>query len=444
MEVNVESTGALTRSLHVEIPAEEFETEVGSRLKQIAKRARVAGFRPGRAPMSVIQRQYGANARAEVVGDIVQRTYPEAVEKAGVAPASMPEVEIEKQEAGQPLGYVAHFDVLPVVELDKLETLEVERPTVEVTDADIDKLVDNLRKSKREWNTVERVAALGDQVNIDFEGKLDGEVFPGGKGEKTDVELGGGHFVEDLENAIVGHAAGDEFTADVKFPDDYRAEDLAGKTAQFEVVVHAVQAAELPAIDAEFLKGHGVEEDAGEAGLRDKCRTALESERDKAVKAQVKETLMTKLLEAHPIEVPPSRVEAEIERLRKDAAERMGLTRFDQKMSDEKLASMLPSELFDERAQRNVALGLLLSEFISERKLEAEDSRVDKLLEDLAARYDNPESVQQYYRSNEQLMNNLRSVALEEQAVDALLEGAKVSDKAMPLDDLLGNANAAG
>lgn len=440
MEVNVESTGALTRSLHVTIPADEFEKELGARLKDISRRARVPGFRRGHVPMSVIQRQFGASARADAVNELLRRTYPDALEKAGVSPAGMPRIEIESRPPEKPLGYVAHFDVLPEVKLDKIESLEIERPKVQVTDADVDKLLLDLRKAKREWKPVERAAQDGDQVNLDFEGKLDDKAFAGGSAKKVDVELGAGQFVGDLERAIVGHKSGESFTAEVKFPADYRSEELRGKTTQFDVTVHEVKAAELPEVDEAFLKSHGVDAEAGLDGLKSKCRTALEAERDKAVQARVKDALMQQLLAAHPLELPPSRVEAEIERLREEAVERMGLKRFNRRLTPEKEAEMLPANLFESRARQNVALGLLLSEFVSSEKIEADEARVDAILDGVAASYENPEEVRQYYRSNKELLRNLHAVALEEKAVEALLTKATVSEREMPLSELLNPA----
>lgn len=438
MEVHVESTGALTRSLHVTVPAEEFEKEVDEQIKQIARRARIPGFRPGHAPIKVVRQRYGASAHADALSGILQKTYPDALKQAGVEPAGTPRIEIESEPPEKPFGYVAHFDVLPEVKLDKLDSLEIDRPQVDVTEADIDKLIVNLRKQRREWIAVERAAASGDQVNLDFEGKLDGAAFAGGKGEKVDVELGGGRFVVDLENAIVGHQAGDHFTAEVRFPDDYQASELAGKTAQFDVTLHSVKQEKLPEIDAEFLKTHGVEEGAGEAGLRAKCKAALEAERDKAVRMRVKEAVMEKLMAAHPIELPPSRVEHEIEHLREEMVERMGLNRYgNRKLTVEKSVEMLPASLFEARARQRVALSLLLSEFVASRELKVDEARVERLLDGIAAGYDEPEQLRQYYRGNQQLMSNLRAAALEDQAVDALLEHARIHDKPMSMDELM-------
>lgn len=441
MEVHVESTGALTRSLHVKIPAEKFEREVEARLKQMASRARVPGFRPGKAPMKVIQQQYGDSARMDAISELLRSSYPDAVTQAGVEPAGMPRFEIESQAPDQPLAYVAHFDVYPEIKLDKLDALAVERPQVEITEADVDKLVENLRKSRREWQPVARAAATGDQCTVDFVGRIDGEPFNGGQGADVSVELGAGQFLPDLERAIVGHAEGDVFTADVTFPEDYQREDLRGKTAQFEVTVKSVKAAQWPDIDAAFLTAHGVDENAGVAGLREKCRAALETERDRNIRNRLKQAVLDQLLKAHPLEVPPSRVAEEVERLRAEAAQRMGLDRMGKKLDAQRLAQMLPAELFEPRAKHRVALGLLVSEFIRERNIKVDPARVDVTLDGLAADYEHPEELRRYYQTNAEAMRGLENAVLEDQVVDQLLEHARQTDQVMSLDDLLKSGN---
>ena len=253
MEVQVENAEGLRRQLRVRIPAERVERAMGDQLKKIASRAKIPGFRPGKAPMKVVEQKYGAEARSDVVMDLIQSTYSEAVEKAGVQPAGQPKLEVTAETAGSDLEYLASIEVYPEIELQGLDKLKIERPTVDVTDVDVDKLIESLRKSRRVLNDVERASQQGDVCTIDFLGKIDGEAFEGGKGEDTELELGSGRFLPDMENGIVGHTAGEEFVIDVAFPDDYQAENLQGKTAQFEIKLKAVKEPKLPEIDAEFL-----------------------------------------------------------------------------------------------------------------------------------------------------------------------------------------------
>jgi trigger factor len=442
MEVQVENTGGLARRVRVTIASERVERAFEDRLKNIASRVRLPGFRPGKAPMKVIRQQYAASARAEAVTDLVRETWPQAITQAGVAPAGAPDFEVQSDRVGEGLAYTASFEVLPEIKLEKLDLLEIKKPSVNINDDDVSRLIDNLRKARRTWSPVSRAAATGDQVVLDFNGKLDGVEFQGGKGEKVEIELGTGQFLPDLEQSLAGHSAGDSYTVDVHFPADYRAENLRDKTAQFDVVVHEVKEAQLPAIDDEFLKAHGVAEGAGEEGLRVKCRTALETERDKATRARVKQQALDQLLQHHPIDVPAAMVAEEIERLREQAVGRMGLER-NGKLTPEKKAQMLPAAIFEANAQRRVALGLLVGEAIRVRDVKLDAARVEQALGEVAADYEEPEEVKQYYRSQQQLMQGLRAVVLEDQLVENLVAGAKVEEVSLSLEDLLKQQQAA-
>jgi trigger factor len=433
MEVQVETPGGLARRMLVKIDSTRVEQAYEDRIKRLAGRVRIPGFRPGKAPLKVIKQQYGDSARAEAINDLVRESWAEALDQTKVNPAGVPEFEVVAEKPGEALSYAATFEVYPEIKLEHLGELAVQKPVVEVTEADVDRLIDNLRKSRRSWNPVTRASQAGDQVVVDFVGRVDGEEFAGGKGEGVEVELGAGQFLPDLENALHGHSAGDSFTADVHFPEDYRAEPLRGKTAQFEVKLNEVREPQLPAIDAEFLKAHGVDEGAGEAGLRTKCRTALEGERDKGVRNRTKQQVLDELLKHHPIDVPQALVNQEIDRMRADAAERMGLNRPGSKMKPEQL----PAEIFQENARRRVALGLLVGEAIRVKDVKLDSARVDKALDDVAADYEQPEQVRQYYQSRPELMQSLRAVVLEEQLVEALLDGARVSEQPTSLEDLL-------
>ncbi|WP_428312581.1 trigger factor [Hydrocarboniphaga sp.] len=431
MEVQLEAAGGLLRQLKVRIPAENVAKAVDQRLKQMSSRAKIPGFRPGKAPFKVIQQQYGASARMDAVSDLVQKSYPEALGKAGVNPAGMPKIDITAETEGQPLEYVASFEVYPEIVLQGLGALAIEKPVVNIQDSDIDKLVDNLRKGRRELEVVSRAAAAGDLVNIDFDGKLDGVAFQGGKGDKVEFEIGAGQFLPDLENGIVGHAAGESFVVPVSFPENYQSEELKGKTAHFDVTVNEVKGAKLPDVDdAEFLKAHNVD---SAAALRDKGLKALENERDKAIRGRLKSQALEQLLSQNPIDVPAALIEQEVPRLREDAAQRMNLRNLPAEKRDE----LLPASLFEQTARRRVALGLLIGEVIKERAIKLDPARVDKALDDMAADYEQPEEVKQYYRSNAQMMQSLSAVVLEDQVVESLLDGITPTEQPMSLEQLL-------
>lgn len=430
MEVNIEIPGGLKREMRVKIPADRVSQAVNERLRNMSQRAKLPGFRPGKAPLKVIEQQFGASARMDAVSDLVQRSYPEALVKVGANPAGQPSINVLAEKPGEPLEYVASFEVYPEIQLN-LEGLEIEQPVVEVTEADVDRLVQNLRKGKRSLNTVTRAAANGDVVKVDFDGKLDGESFAGGSGAEVDLELGSGQFLPDLEQGIAGHAAGETFEVPVSFPADYRAENLRGKTAQFTVTVKDVKEATLPAVeDSEFLAAHSVESvDA----LRAKAREALENERRKAIQRRQKNMVMEQLATKNPVDVPQALIAQEIPRMREQAAGRMNM----QQVPPDKLAEMLPAQLFEAGASRKVALGLLLGEVIKLKQIKLDPARVEQALDGMAADFEQPEQVKAYYRSKPEMLDGLRAMVLEDQVVDILLADARKIEKTLTLEQLL-------
>lgn len=437
MEVNLEAPGGLKREMRVIIPADRVSKAVDERLRTMSQRAKLPGFRPGKAPLKVIQQQYGPSARMDAVSDLVQRSYPEALVKVGARPAGQPQINVTAEKPGEPLEYVASFEVYPEVQLADLGAIEVEQPVVEVAEADVDRLVLNLRKGRRVLNTLTRAAATGDMVKLDFDGKLDGETFSGGKGDGVEIELGAGQFLPDLESGIVGHVAGDEFEVPVSFPEDYRAENLRGKTAQFSVKVHEVKEIVLPPPeDAEFLEAHKVE---SVESLRTKARDALENEKQKAIQRLQKNQVMEQLSELNALEVPKSLVEQEIPGMRQQAVQRMNM----QNVPADKLAEMLPAQLFEVGAARKVKLGLLLGEVIKQKEVKLDATKVDAALDAMARDFEQPEQVKAYYRSRPEMMDGLRAMVLEDQVVELLMGGARKTEKPMTLEQLLNPQAAA-
>lgn len=439
MEVNVESPGGLRRQMRVRVPADQVAKAVADRLQRYASRAKLPGFRPGKAPKKVVEQQFGDAARMDAISDIVQQTYPQALSKAGVNPAGQPQIDITTEKAGEPLEYVANFEVYPEITLAPMSSLKVEKPVVDVSEADVDRLVENLRKARREFAVVERAAAAGDRVKVDFLGKLDGEAFPGGEGKDVSFEIGTSQFLPDLENGVVGHKAGESFVVDVAFPADYRAENLAGKTAQFELTLKQVEGSALPEVDDAFLKAHSVEAGAGVAGLREKCRGALTKERDKAIQARVKVQVLDQLLAANPIEVPEALVAQELPRLRQEAAGRMNMAKVD----PEKLKELLPDAAFQDSARKRVSLGLLLSEVIKSQSLKLDGAKVEAALDAIAMDYEQPEQVKQFYRTRQDLMQGVGAMVMEEQVVETLMAGGTVTETQLSLDALMNPKAAA-
>lgn len=432
MQVSVENTSALERRMTIGVPAERIETEVNKRLQQTARRAKVPGFRPGKVPMSVIRQRYEASARQEALGDLIQETFYEAVVEQKLNPAGAPAVEPKVFEKGKDLEYVATFEVFPEFEVKGLDGIEIERQDASVEDADIDKMLDVLRKQGTRYEAVDRAAATDDQVTIDFVGTQDGEAFAGGSAEGTKLVLGSGRMIPGFEDGLVGAKAGDERVLDLTFPEDYQNLDLAGKAAQFKVTVKEVAAPELPELNEAFFKQFGVEETTVE-GFRAEVRKNMERELRQALKTKVKNQVMDGLLAANQIDVPAALISNEVDRLRVQAVQQFG---------GNIQPDQLPAELFTEQAKRRVLLGLIIAEMVKQFELKPDDARVRELIEEMAAAYQEPEQVVKWYYQNEQQLNEVRSVVLEEQVVDTVLKQAKVTDKQVSYEDAVKPAEA--
>lgn len=437
MDVSVENPGGLVRRLKIQIPAERVTDAVDAKVKRVGQNARIPGFRPGKAPMKVLHQRYGAQARQEVVGELIQGVYPEAVEKSELTPAGQPQIELDSYAQEGPLSFTATLDVYPEIELTGLDSIQVERPVAEVTDADIDKAIERVRNQNKTWEAVERESADGDQVVVDFIGRIDGEAFEGGTGNDIEVELGAQQFLPDMERALVGRKADEQFDVNVDFPEDYGAQNLAGKTAVFDVTVKTVNEPKPAELDGAFMQQLGAE-DGSMDSLKAKIRESLEQELKHAVEGSVKTQTMDGLHEANPIEVPQSMVSQEIERMRKEAMQRMP----EHMQGDEEQAKkLLPDEALRENAEKRVALGLLIAEVIADKELELDQSRVDTKMEEVAAGYgEQAEMVKNYYQQNPQLMQGLQAMVMEEQVVERLLADATITEKETELDELL-NAN---
>ena len=437
MQYSVETPGGLTRRLKIQVPADRLESAVEKRLRQLGKRAKIAGFRPGKAPMKVLMGRYGDQARYEALDEIVKATYPEALQQADLKPASRPSIEIGKSDAGADLEYTAEFDVYPEITIKDLNKVKIEKPVVEIAEEDIQHMIESMQKQQRSFESVERASQDGDEVTFDFAGTLNGEPFEGGKAENTTAILGEGRFLADFENGIRGHKAGDEFTIQVDFPDDYPAEELKGKQAEFAITLKNVAAPSLPEVDEAFIKAAGIEEGTEEA-LRSKITKSLERERDRAMQQKLKAAAFEGLLEQNKIEVPAGLVGEEISRMRHEALQRLPEQARQGAQGNEAQAKQLfPDEVFRSGAERRVMLGLLIAQLIEDKSIELDAARVDARIEDMAADYEQPEEVRKFYRSNPQIMQNLEAEVMEAQVLDALLAEAKVSEKKLKLEELM-------
>ena len=434
MQVSVETTQGLERRLTISVPAEQIEKTVNEALKSEAKRARLPGFRPGKVPVSVINKRYGKAIRQDITGEVMQRNFVEAIVAEKLNPAGAPTF-IPGESDTDNFQFVATFEIYPEVELKGLDAIVVEQPTAEVTDTDVDAMIETLRKQHATFEAVERDAADGDKAMINFVGSVDGEDFEGGKAENFELQLGSGRMIPGFESGVEGHKAGEEFNIEVTFPEDYHAENLKGKVAKFVITLNEVQAANLPEVNDEFAKLFGVTEGGLEA-LKAEISKNMGRELEQALKASVKEQVLKGLLEQNEIDLPKSLIDGEVEVLRKQAMQRFG----------DQAANMpeLPADLFTEQAERRVRVGLLLGEVIKTNELKAEDERVQSLIASMSSAYEDPSEVVEYYKANQEMMQNMRNVALEEQAVEALLKTAKVTEKSVNFEEFMNKATQQG
>ncbi|WP_095114685.1 trigger factor [Pseudomonas sp. Irchel 3F3] len=432
MQVSVENTSALERRMTIAVPAERVENEVNKRLQQTAKRAKIAGFRPGKVPMNVIRQRFEADARQEAFGDLVQASFYEAIVEQKLNPAGAPAVEPKSFEKGKDLEFVAIFEVFPEFTVAGLESISVERLSAEVADADLDNMLEVLRKQNTRFEAVERAAQNDDQVNIDFVGKVDGEVFAGGSAKGTPLVLGSGRMIPGFEEGLVGAKAGEERVVNVTFPEDYQNLDLTGKAAEFTITVNSVAAPVLPELNEEFFAQFGIKESTLE-GFRTEVRKNMERELRQAIKTKVKNQVMDGLLAANPIEVPKALLENEVNRLRVQAVQQFG---------GNIKPEQLPVELFEEQAKRRVVLGLIVAEVVKQFELKPDDAKVREMIEEMASAYQEPEQVIAWYYKNDQQMNEVRSVVLEEQVVDTVLQKATVTDKSVSYEEAVKPAEA--
>ncbi|WP_296253419.1 trigger factor [Pseudomonas sp. UBA4194] len=433
MQVSVENTSALERRMTIGVPAERIEAEVNKRLQQTARNAKIPGFRPGKVPMSVIRQRYEADARQEALGNVIQASFYEAVVEQKLNPAGAPAVEPKVFEKGKDLEYIATFEVFPEFEVGAFDTIEVERLSAEVADSDLDNMLEILRKQNVRYEQAERAAQNEDQLNIDFVGKIEGEAFSGGSATGTQLVLGSGRMIPGFEDGLVGAKAGEEKVLNLNFPEDYQNLELAGKAAEFTVTVNSVSEPKLPELTEEFFAQFGIKE-TGLDGFRAEVRKNMERELRQAIKAKVKNQVMDGLVATNPIEVPKALLDNEVDRLRVQAVQQFG---------GNIKPDQLPAELFTEQAKRRVVLGLIVAEVVKQNELKPDEARVRELIQEMASAYQEPEQVVAWYYKNEEQLNEVRSVVLEEQVVDTVLQKAKVTDKSVSYEEAVKPAEAA-
>lgn len=427
LDISVERPGGLEHRLTIKVPKDDIEREIDARLQKVGRTARLKGFRPGKVPQKVVRRHYGGQVRQEVLSDVIRRSYSDAIEREQLNPAGGPRIEPLPGEDQEHFAFRATFEVFPDIEIRDLDKLEIERPRVEITDADVDAMLQKLREQRAEWQAVERKAEQGDRVVVDFVGTLDGEPFEGGEAKEVAVIVGAGQVIEDFDKALEGLAAGDEKTAKVKFPKDYGSENLAGKKAEFAITTHRVEEKVLPELDEEFAKLFGVDE-GGVDALRVEVRSNMQRELDERLKNETKTRTLDALLAANEVTTPRALIEDEISNLQADAMRRMGI---------EDPAQAPARERFEPAAKRRVSVGLLLQELIRSHGIELDRARVQRRVDELVAPYEKPAEAAQIYRSSRELMAQVESSVLEDQVVEFLLEQAKTTDKEVGFEEFM-------
>ena len=426
MNVTVESTGALERRMRVEVPIERIESEVDSRLKSVGRTAKIKGFRPGKVPARVVRQRYGKQVRQEVLGEIMQKSYSDAVMQENLRPAGGPQIQTE-DENGKTFAFVATFEVLPEVKLKDLDKIKVETPEVEIGESDIDDMLLSLRKQRATWEEAQRKSKEGDRVIVDFTGTIDGEEFQGGSGTEIPVVLGQGQMLPDFEKGLKGIKAGDEKTIKVKFPKDYHAEDLAGKTAEFAINTHRVEAEILPELTDEFAEAFNVSE-GGLEQLKIDVRENMEREAKQKIDGDIREQVMNGLIEKNPIDVPQALVHEEMHSMQHEAMQRLGIEDHDKAP---------PMENFKEAAGKRVRLGLLLRQVIADNNITADEAAVRARVEEMCAGYENADDMVNMYLGNPQVMQQIEPMVVEQKAVEWLLENGKAKKKKVSFKDYM-------
>jgi len=415
------------------VPAEQIDREVEQRLRKLSRTVRMDGFRPGKVPLKIVAQHYGPQVRSEVIGDAVQKAFSAVVQEQKLKVAGYPRIERKEGGDGKQLTFSATFEIYPEVKLGDLSAVKIQRPTHAVDDADVDRTIEILRKQRVSWEAARRVSQPGDRVTVDFTGRIDGNEFPGGKGNAMAVVIGEGRVLPDFEAGLTGVSAGEQKSFPVAFPADYPGKEVAGKSASFEVSVQKVEAPKLPAVDAEFARSLGVT-DGDIVKMREEVKANVEREVKKRVEGEVKQKVMQALIDSATLELPKSLVEIELQRV-------VQQTRADLEARGVKLERLpVNPEALERQARRRVTLGLILGELVKSHELGAKPEQVRALVTEHAQTYEQPFEVVRWVYSEPQRLNEFEGLAVESNVVNWVLEHAKVEDKAISFDELMGAA----
>jgi trigger factor len=428
MEVSLSDTGGLTRRLEVAVPAQEVAQEVQQRLKQLSRTARLKGFRPGKAPLAVITKQFGDQVRAEVLNDLMRSSFAQAVNQEKLRPAGGPRIEPLALGPESDLKYAAHFEVLPEIQVASPATLSIEKPTAAVTEADVDAMIENMRAQRPLFTPVARAARDADRVVFDYQATIGGKVIEDGDLKDVRLIIGARQAMPELEEGLRGTSAGETRDIAAVFPANHPNKRLAGQSADLHLSIKAVEEQSLPAVDAEFFRSYGIEE-GGIEEMRAEVRKSMERELAGVIKNRLRVQVLEGLYRSNPLQVPRALIDEQVQELQVDTARRMGIR---------DASALPPRERFEEPAQRRAALGLLISQIVQSQSMAVDRERVRERLTELVESYPDPEQARRAYLQNQDAMRQIESAALEEQVIDWVVSNAQVTEKPMTFKELTG------
>ena len=427
MQVSIESSTGLERQLKIGVPADTIEQEVTARLQKATKTVSIKGFRKGKVPLRVVKQHYGKGVRQEVIGEVINSSFFKAIQQEDLRPVGQPRIDDLNDVEGKDLEFMAIFEVYPEVELAALTKVKISRPASELVETDVETMIEVLRNQQAKFEVADKAAEDGDQLNIDFVGTAKGEEFAGGSADAQDLVLGSDQMIPGFEAGLIGVKAGDETVLKLKFPKDYQSDDLKGKAVVFSVKVNTVANKELPELNDEFFKLYGVEE-GGEAKFREDIQANMERELRNAIRTKVKNRIMNQLFELNKVELPAALVTNEITNLKQQMVQQFG-------GGQEIDLSMLPDDMFKEKAERRAALGVIVSELVKVEEITPDEVQVRARIDEIASTYEQPKEVVDYYYSKPELLSSVEAVVLEDQVTELVLAKAKVKEEVLSYED---------
>ena len=422
------SKAEINQSLNIVVPNKDIEEQVSTKLKAAQKDSKLKGFRKGKAPMDVVSSMFGPEIRQEVIWDLASKTFSKLAQEKDLKIVSRPNLIPESLDEGKDAKFKATFEVYPEVSLAKISKISFTNYLCDITDEDLDKTINNLQKRMSQWEPVDEVSKDGDQIKINFVGRIEGEEFEGGTAEDFSVEIGSKSMIKGFEEGLIGLKKGDKKILELNFPEDYGKKELASKPVSFDTEVNEVLSPKLPELNEEFFKSTGIEA-ADVDSYKKEVRTKLEEDLENILKGKVKQSLFDALIEVNEFEVPSAMIDSEISNMKQDTARRMGM---DPKEIKEDL---FPNETFSDEATKRVKVGILLNKIIEDKELKPDADKVKEIIEERAKNYKDPQQVINYFYSDEEQLRNIESISLEEQVVDALLTEAKSSEENISYED---------